>query len=99
MLTGQCLELGEEGLPFAPFAAALRDGASAPTAPAVLEGREREFARLLPELGAAAGHRRRSGAACLFELGRRPVRAARPSEQPLVLVIEDLHWADRPPAT
>src|SRR5581483_5313821 len=25
VLTGQCLELGEEGPPFAPFAAALRD--------------------------------------------------------------------------
>ena len=50
VLTGQCLELGEEGLPYAPFASALRelvhrDGTG------VLGGRESEFARLLPELG------------------------------------------------
>ncbi|MFI7546569.1 AAA family ATPase [Actinoplanes sp. NPDC049599] len=94
ILTGQCLELGEEGLPFAPFAAALRrlvhsDG------PAVLDGREQDFARLLPELGPptpeAVGEARRG---VLFELvaslfGRLAER------QPLVLVIEDLHWADR----
>jgi ATP/maltotriose-dependent transcriptional regulator MalT len=91
VLTGQCLELGEEGLPFAPFAAALRaivntDG------PAVFEGREREFARLLPELGPPpdTGDVRRG---YLFELvaalfGRLSER------QPLVLVLEDLHWAD-----
>ncbi|GIE51150.1 helix-turn-helix transcriptional regulator [Actinoplanes nipponensis] len=94
VLAGQCLELGEEGLPFAPFAAALRrlvhtDG------PAVLDGREPDFARLLPELGPpppdAVGETRRG---FLFELvaGLFDRLAA---QQPLVLVIEDLHWADR----
>jgi DNA-binding CsgD family transcriptional regulator/tetratricopeptide (TPR) repeat protein len=92
VLTGQSLELGEEGLPFGPFAGALRelvhrDGT------AVLEGREGDFARLLPELGPApeVPETRRG---YLFEL----VSAlfARLSEaQPLVLVLEDLHWADR----
>ena len=94
VLTGQCLELGEEGLPFAPFAAALRrlvhtDG------PAVLDGREQDFARLLPELGPpppdAVGEARRG---YLFELVAALFdRVA--TRQPLVLVIEDLHWADR----
>ncbi|MDT5043322.1 MAG: hypothetical protein QOE51_4307, partial [Actinoplanes sp.] len=65
VLTGQCLELGEEGLPYAPFAAALRelvrqDGT------AVLEGREHEFARLLPELGPTGAGGTRRGE--LFEL-------------------------------
>ncbi|MFD0517369.1 ATP-binding protein [Paractinoplanes durhamensis] len=50
VLCGQCLELGEEGLPFAPFAAAVRELVRA-EGTAVLDGREREFARLLPELG------------------------------------------------
>jgi predicted ATPase/DNA-binding CsgD family transcriptional regulator len=91
VLTGQCLELGEEGLPFAPFASALRKLINAEGL-AVFEGRERDFARLLPELGlpAEAGDARRG---YLFEL----VAAlfARLSErQPLVLVLEDLHWAD-----
>lgn len=94
VLTGQCLELGEEGLPFAPFAAALRrlvhtDG------PEVLDGREQDFARLLPELGPpppeAVGEARRG---YLFELVAALFdRLA--ERQPLVLVIEDLHWADR----
>jgi DNA-binding CsgD family transcriptional regulator len=94
VLTGQCLELGEEGLPFAPFAAALRrlvhtDG------PAVLDGRESEFARLLPELGPppvdVVGDVRRG---YLFELVAALFERLS-AGQPLVLVIEDLHWADR----
>ena len=94
VLTGQCLELGEEGLPFAPFAAALRrlvhtDG------PAVLDGREHDFARLLPELGPpppeAVGEARRG---VLFELVA-ALLGRLAEQQPLVLVIEDLHWADR----
>jgi DNA-binding NarL/FixJ family response regulator len=94
ILTGQCLELGEEGLPFAPFAAALRrllhtDG------PAVLDGREQDFARLLPELGPpppeAVGESRRG---VLFELVA-ALFGRLAEQQPLVLVIEDLHWADR----
>ncbi|GAB1645891.1 helix-turn-helix transcriptional regulator [Krasilnikovia sp. MM14-A1259] len=89
LLTGQCLELGEEGLPYAPFAGALRqlvhrDG------PAVFDGREADFARLLPELGAPGADRRGH----LFELvGALFARLA--EQRPLVLIIEDLHWADR----
>ncbi|WP_248294104.1 AAA family ATPase [Actinoplanes sp. TBRC 11911] len=92
VLTGQCLELGEEGLPFAPFAGAVRDLVRA-QGTTVLDGNEREFARLLPELGPPPefGDARRG---LLFEsvgalLGRLT------TEQPVVLVIEDLHWADR----
>ena len=91
VLTGHCLELGEEGLPYAPFAAVLRalvrsDG------PAVLDGHEAEFARLLPELGPAAQEGANRG--YLFDrVGALLARLA--AEQPLVLVVEDLHWADR----
>ena len=55
VLTGGCLELGTDGLPFAPFTAVLRDlvhelGADAVAA--LLPGRTtRGLARLLPELG------------------------------------------------
>src|SRR5205807_9401350 len=55
VLTGGCLELGTDGLPFAPFTAVLRElvhemGADALAA--MLPGRTtRELARLLPELG------------------------------------------------
>ncbi|MFD1366956.1 AAA family ATPase [Actinoplanes sichuanensis] len=92
VLLGQCLELGEEGLPFAPFAAALRELCRR-EGRAVLGGREAEFARLLPELGPAAepGETRRGH---LFELvGALFARLG--EERPVVLVVEDLHWADR----
>jgi len=92
VLTGQCLELGEEGLPFAPFASALRDLVRA-EGTAILDGREREFARLLPELGPPPepGDARRG---LLFEsVGALLERVG--GEQPVVLILEDLHWADR----
>ncbi|MEU4623027.1 AAA family ATPase [Actinoplanes sp. NPDC023801] len=92
ILLGQCLELGEEGLPFAPFAAALRE-LSRHEGRAVFGGREAEFARLLPELGLPPDHgETRRGH--LFELvGSLFARLA--EDRPVVLVVEDLHWADR----
>ncbi|MCH0559545.1 MULTISPECIES: helix-turn-helix transcriptional regulator [Streptomyces] len=93
---GGCVEIGADGLPFAPFSTALRalrealpeDFAAAAT------GQEEELARLLPELGeATAGRHDEQGMARLFELTVRlleRVAAARP----VVLVLEDLHWAD-----
>jgi DNA-binding CsgD family transcriptional regulator len=92
VLTGQCLELGEEGLPFAPFAGAVRELVRSEGL-AVLDGREREFARLLPELGPPPepGDARRG---LLFEsVGALLEKVG--GEQPVVLILEDLHWADR----
>jgi DNA-binding CsgD family transcriptional regulator/tetratricopeptide (TPR) repeat protein len=92
VLTGQSLELGEEGLPFGPFAAALRELVHR-DGPGVLDGRERDFARLLPELGPppeVADTRR----GYLFELVA-SLFSRLSESQPLVLVLEDLHWADR----
>ncbi|WP_240032796.1 ATP-binding protein [Micromonospora globbae] len=101
LLVGQCLELGEAGLPFAPFASALRE-VLRQDGPGVLEGYEAEFARLLPELSrvpAAVGAPLPVSVSdaprgYLFDLVAdllHRLAAARP----LVLVIEDLHWADR----
>ncbi|MFD0742576.1 helix-turn-helix transcriptional regulator [Phytohabitans flavus] len=94
VLTGQCLELGEEGLPFAPFVAALRD-LHRRDGSAAFDGHEHEFARLLPELGPAGPEGLvDANRGYLFELVAGLFgRLAR--ERPLVLVIEDLHWADR----
>ncbi len=94
VLTGQCLQLGEEGLPFAPFAGALRELLRR-AGPGVFAGQEQDFARLLPELGPV-------GPVLLDELQRAYLfdlvasLFARLAERaPLVLVLEDLHWADR----
>ena len=75
VLTGGCLELGTDGLPFAPFTAVLRDlvhelGADAVAS--MLPGRTtRGLARLLPELGEPdteprhlSGTRARRGRGC-----------------------------------
>ncbi|MFG3686460.1 AAA family ATPase [Micromonospora sp. NPDC047740] len=101
VLVGQCLELGEAGLPFAPFAAALREVLRR-DGPAAFAGYEAEFARLLPELARVpAGVAAPTGLPVsdtprgyLFDLVADLFRRIA-EERPLVLVIEDLHWADR----
>jgi len=98
VLAGGCVELGTDGLPFAPFTAVLRelvrdlgvDGVAG-----LLPGVTRDFARLLPEFGAAASEADDIVArARLFEqvLGLLERLA---DDEPVVLVVEDAHWADR----
>ncbi len=96
VLVGGNVELGEEGMAFAPLSAALRgllhDLPAAESAALLAPGRD-ELARLLPELGpvaapAAAGRGR------LFEVFLDLLdRLAQ--EHPVVLMVEDMHWADR----
>jgi predicted ATPase len=97
VLTGACVELGGEALALAPLVDALRTLART-TPPAELEAllgpARRELARLLPELDPEAQVSERPGTtAQLLDLvlGLLARLAAR---RPLVLVIEDLHWAD-----
>ncbi|MEU6668772.1 AAA family ATPase [Streptomyces sp. NPDC046727] len=93
---GGCVEIGADGLPFAPFSTALRvlRDALPEEFAAAAAGQEEELARLLPDLGeAGAGRHDEQGMARLFELTARlleRVAAART----VVLVLEDLHWAD-----
>jgi len=99
VLTGGCLELGTDGLPFAPFTAVLRDLVHEMGADAVasmLPGRTtRGLARLLPELGEpdTGGDPAEARARLFEEVLRALEHLARHS--PVVLVIEDAHWADR----
>ncbi|MDX6353988.1 MAG: hypothetical protein QOF98_891, partial [Streptomyces sp.] len=97
---GACVEIGADGLPFAPVSTALRDlygtlGAELLTAAA---GQEAELARLLPELGDSGGGPRdphdEDGRVRLFELTARLLERLG-TDRTLVLVVEDLHWADR----
>src|ERR1700749_1665896 len=109
VLTGQCVELGGEGLPLAPLVDALRTLAR--TTPAdlladVLGPAGPTLSRLLPEL--ARGPPAVSSApAAPAELAGDDVSKAQLLEhvlgtlgrlsavQPVLLVVEDLHWADR----
>lgn len=96
VLAGQCLELGEDGLAFAPFVAVLRDLLRR-DGPGAIAGYERELVRLLPDLAAAAPDQAAGwdgGRGHLFEVIAALVERLA-AERPLVLVVEDLHWADR----
>jgi DNA-binding CsgD family transcriptional regulator/tetratricopeptide (TPR) repeat protein len=100
VLVGECIDLADTELPYAPIVGALRPvfRERADDDELVEPGRE-ELARLWPELGTVSGLQAPggtpgSGQARLFELLLGLLtRLAR--EQPLVLVVEDLHWADR----
>jgi DNA-binding NarL/FixJ family response regulator len=100
VVTGACVELGGEGLPFAPLVDILR--ALVRSMPpdeldAVLGPARRELARLLPELdpqAPLASGADGSQASRLFELVL-GVLGRLAGERPLMLVVEDLHWADR----
>jgi len=121
VLTGACLELGADGLPYSPFTAMLRDlvREADPDEMASLlpsGGRAaRELARLLPELAPdpAPGSPAEATAATvdsdavsrgvmtagearahLFE-GFLTLLERLAGQRPLVLIIEDVHWADR----
>ncbi|MEO3977214.1 AAA family ATPase [Streptomyces sp. CAU 1734] len=96
---GGCVEIGADGLPFAPFSSALR--ALHRHLPrelaAAAAGQEEELARLLPELGERprGEHSRQDeeDRARLFELTARLLERIA-TDHTIVLVLEDLHWAD-----
>jgi ATP/maltotriose-dependent transcriptional regulator MalT len=96
-LVGRCVDLSEGELPYAPFAGALRELIALEGQNTVLEPDRAVLGRLVPGL---LGHEQDADTAegtfakaRLFEvvlrtLGRLGERA------PVLLVIEDLHWAD-----
>ncbi|MFF5802853.1 MULTISPECIES: AAA family ATPase [unclassified Streptomyces] len=93
---GGCVEIGAEGLPFAPFSTALRSlRRQLPDELAdAAAGQEDELARILPELGETLrGPHDEESTARLFELTARLLERLA-AERTLVLVLEDLHWAD-----
>lgn len=105
VIGGDCIRLGTGEFPYAPLAAALRPLArdNDPVLAALPESTRIELARIVPGLGPDAGATMAlpgAGApgpdadqARLFE-ALLAVVAALAEERPLVLSIEDLHWAD-----
>lgn len=97
-LTGQCVDLGTVGAPYAPIMNVLRELISAKGVDAVIEaagpGRE-ALAALLPELRTTSDETRQP------ELGINRIHEVVAvllekfsRETPLLVVVEDLHWAD-----
>ncbi|MBM7785479.1 helix-turn-helix transcriptional regulator [Tenggerimyces flavus] len=98
VLTGYCVELGEAGLPYSPITAALREllrETSVADVQVLLSDGAGELAWLLPEFGAPpVGTDPLLARARLFEVLLRLFERLS-SAQPLVLLVEDAHWADQ----
>jgi DNA-binding CsgD family transcriptional regulator/tetratricopeptide (TPR) repeat protein len=100
-LAGDCLPTAAGAIPYAPFVEALRTliRATEPGAVAGLLGPSRlEVGRLLPEVASTASPARdgpddRGGQGRLFE-GLLSLLVRQAARDPLVLVIEDVQWAD-----
>ncbi|MGA0566732.1 helix-turn-helix transcriptional regulator [Rathayibacter sp. KR2-224] len=97
VLTGKCVDIGTESAPYAPFSAIVRELAAEIGMDVLLDaaGPARPVLTvLLPELASADSGRRRAGTERLYELVAVLFEnVAR--DRRLVLVIEDIHWADR----
>jgi DNA-binding CsgD family transcriptional regulator len=98
VLAGECLELGAPGLPYGPFLPILRRLGSAFGVEAVArwlpDGGRRGLAHLLPGLGEPLPNLDPAyGRARLFDDVRTLLDRAAAGRR-LVLVLEDLHWAD-----
>lgn len=94
VLIGRCLEFGEEIWPLAPLrevVTALVDQLDEEALELVLGAARRELARLVPDLGDPASAPLASARLCELVLGvvKRLARRG-----PVLLVMEDLHWAD-----
>ncbi|WP_460761967.1 helix-turn-helix transcriptional regulator [Nocardiopsis oceani] len=90
---GGCLEMGTEGVAFAPFASVVRqlvrDGGAGGGAGGTAGG---ELARLVPGLGAAPEATEESRARLFEAVLTLLEERSRPGG--LVVVVEDLHWSD-----
>lgn len=102
VLRGGCVPLGEEGLPFAPVSEALRSlaGQLAPDELAAVAGPAHEELSRLFHYPAAGGPEFPVGGDVVFGRGRLfelllDMIERLSAEVPLLLVMEDLHWADR----
>jgi DNA-binding NarL/FixJ family response regulator/tetratricopeptide (TPR) repeat protein len=97
VVAGQCIDLGDAGLPYLPFREAI--GRLAVEHPELTERLRSDYASIALRLpvdrqggGASAPDRLEQGALFDAVLGGLTAVAG---DQPVLLVIEDVHWADR----
>jgi len=99
-LCGDCVELGEGELPYAPIVAVLRTLARHcdPILDLLPSAARRDLATLVPALGESAGGAPagpdEASQARVFE-ALLTLLERLSAEQPVLLALEDLHWADR----
>jgi DNA-binding CsgD family transcriptional regulator len=93
-LVGGCLELGQAVMPLAPLAGILRQLARDLGDERAVELIGPELAGFLPGRGLVALDPHWTGQLGMFEAFR-DVLAQLAADRPVVVVVEDLHWADR----
>jgi tetratricopeptide (TPR) repeat protein len=96
VVTGRSVDLGTGGAPYAPFTGVLRQLVDEVGLDAVVDAAgpgSGALSVLLPELNLESGVAARTGAERLYELVTVLLENISASK-PLVVVIEDLHWAD-----
>jgi DNA-binding CsgD family transcriptional regulator/tetratricopeptide (TPR) repeat protein len=96
VLTGGCLDIGESTVPYAPLLQALRQlwtELDSDALTEVLGPASAELGSLLPELGPPMAAGAAPGAGRVFELVRGVLQRLA-QRQPVLVIIEDLHWAD-----
>ncbi len=97
-LGGSCIELGGDELPYAPLVAALRPlhRTCEPALDSLSQSTRAQLARLSPEIGEPSdeGERERGEAQRRLFDAFLELIAVLGEERPVVLWIEDIHWAD-----
>lgn len=97
VLTGSCVDLGDDALPFAPFVELLSDLARTEGSSALsrLAGATApELARLLPSLGGSPETTTSASSSRLYA-ALHAVLDGLAARSNLLVVIEDVHWSDR----
>lgn len=96
VVTGQCVDLGDVAAPYAPVLGLMKDLVAQRGRDAVLEAAgpgKASLATLLPSLGPDAQDHRDGGVGRLHETVAVLLEALS-RQQPVVVAIEDVHWAD-----
>ena len=97
VLSGRCAELGDS-IPYLPLADALREGSTGPAAAGLAEALATRpvLSRLLPDRAVDPADGEISGLAQQQLFGSvLGLLAELAATQPVLLILEDLHWADR----